>query len=84
MITAADRSSRQMFTAACVCLRSLSANYSLRTHLNSAHLIFHVTMDTEAASLKLSPPVLCTPRTLTDREKELYRRRCGDVEVGVM
>lgn len=68
----------------CMCLPALAVCQLFRTHLNSTHLIFHVTMDTEAAGLKLSPPALCTPRMLTDREKELYRGRFGDVDVGVM
>lgn len=36
-----------------MCLPALAVCQLFRTHLNSTHLIFHVTMDTEAAGLKI-------------------------------
>lgn len=75
VVTAADRSSGVFAFPAGVCLC---------LHLRSAHLVLRVTMDTEAAGLKLSLAVTCTPHMLTDRETGRYRWRASGAAITVV
>lgn len=81
VITAADRN---MFTfGVCVCLCSLSANYSLKTP--EKHPLYPPRYHGhKEVGLKLPSSAMCTPHMLLDREKERYPRQFGDVEVGVI